>query len=192
MVGNIDPEGIELKTTLKHVDFSGKDVLEQSIFSLTLFVAGTIKVILIVIVEEIVFRGYYMQKLALSEKQWVPVFLSSLLWSCLHIPNMVNSGLSTIPTTLGVVSFTVIGIALGQAFRYSGMSLWLPVGIHLGYNNAFSRIGAFFSGSNSAPSLFVGTPPWTPESGIMGIILATVLLIVVLLFRSIYEKSMGR
>ena len=28
MVGNIDPEGIELKTTLKHVDFSGKDVLE--------------------------------------------------------------------------------------------------------------------------------------------------------------------
>ena len=107
-------------------------VLEQRSFSLSLFAAGIVKVILIVIIEEIVFRGYYLQKIAQSEKQWVPVLLSSILWSGLHIPNMVNSGLPIVPIIIGMGSFTVFGIALGLAFRYSGKSLWPPWEFTLG------------------------------------------------------------
>jgi membrane protease YdiL (CAAX protease family) len=165
-------------------------VLEQVDSSVSLLVTGTVKIILFVIIEEVVFRGYYIQKFLVPEKQWVAVFLSSIFWACLHIPNMVHSGISIIPTLIGTGSFVVIGIALGLAFLHTGKSLWLPLGIHLGYNNAFSMIGTFFSGSYSAPSLLVGTPPWTPESGIIGILLAIMMLIVVLLLRTVYENSM--
>ncbi len=61
--------------------------------------------------------------------------------------------------------------------------------IHLGYNIAFSMIGAFFSGAYSAPFLLVGTPPWSPESGAVGIILAILILVVVLVFRFTYDES---
>ena len=162
--------------------------LEPKGASVTLFVMGIIRIVLIVIMEEVVFRGFFIQKLVVSENQWVAIVASSVLWSFLHIPNMIHSGLSIIPIIIGTVSFVILGIALGFAFLNTESNLWLPLGIHLGYNNAFSTIGTFFQGTLSASSLLVGEPSWAPESGLVGVLLATTILIVVFLLRFAYSN----
>lgn len=174
--------------TVLQVGF-GWIVLEPRDASVTLFAMGIIRITLIVLMEEVVFRGFFIQKLAVPEQPWVAIVASSVLWAFLHIPNMIHSGLSIVPIIIGMGSFVILGIALGLGFLNTESNLWLPLGIHLGYNNAFSTIGTFFQGTISAPSLLVGEPPWTPESGLVGILLATTILVVVFLLRFVYSNS---
>ena len=71
---------------------------------------------------------------------------------------------------IGLLTFTAFGTALALAAVLAGGSLWVPIGVHYGYNLAFSTLGVFFSPEISGAPFLTGAPGWFPETGILGLI----------------------
>jgi hypothetical protein len=69
---------------------------------------------------------------------------------------------------MGMLTFIVWGTALSIGCLRTGKSLWFPFGLHYGLNISFSLLGGFVLASYQAPQWLVGTPPWMPESGVLG------------------------
>ncbi|MCF6277638.1 MAG: CPBP family intramembrane metalloprotease [Anaerolineales bacterium] len=143
---------------------------------------GTAKVGIIVLIEEVVFRGFFIQYLGAEVRQ--SVLLSSLLFGMAHIPAMVNSGVRVPFLLVGVASFFALGIALGLSFVRTGNSLALPLGLHLGYNLGYSFLIFVVSVITKqpmtvkyiGPAWLVGQPSWAPESGLTGILVTSALI----------------
>ena len=88
--------------------------------------------------EEILFRGYGFQMLF---RVWGPhatIFTVGALFAVLHGGNP-NS------TWMGVVNTAGFGILFGYAFLRSG-DLWLPIGLHFGWNFTLPLFGVNVSG----------------------------------------------
>ena len=83
--------------------------------------------------EEIVFRGYVFQTLVRDVPVAIPLLLLSLLFGLAHWSNPSRTLFSTTNTVLA-------GIWLAVAFLKT-RSLWLPTGLHLGWN---WTMGVFF------------------------------------------------
>jgi membrane protease YdiL (CAAX protease family) len=88
--------------------------------------------------EELLFRGYGFQVLLGSAGRIPTVVVSSLLFGWAHAGNQNAS-------ELGVINTVGFGVVLGYAFVRSG-DLWLPIGIHLGWNWMFPLFGINLSG----------------------------------------------
>jgi len=76
--------------------------------------------------EELVFRGFPLQILSEGMGRWPAVVTMSVLFGALHRDNPNASWLSTANTAIA-------GILLSWAYVRT-RSLWLPYGIHLGWN----------------------------------------------------------
>ncbi|MBK9925772.1 MAG: CPBP family intramembrane metalloprotease [Anaerolineales bacterium] len=127
-----------------------------------------VKMFFIAAIEEFVFRGFFLQRLALGMNMVWAVLLSSALWSIGHLASMVSEGLPLFAITLGMLTFIVWGTALSIGYLRTGKSLWFPFGLHYGLNISFSLLGGFILTRYQAPQWLVGTPPWMPESGVLG------------------------
>jgi len=159
---------------------------------------GLAKTAILVFVEELVFRGFYIQILG-TKLRW-SVLISSILFGALHIPTMVKSGLEAMPLLIGVSSFSLLGFALGLSYVGTGKSLILPLGLHFGYNLGYSSLVFVLAAMSrqalaivyTGPGWLVGQSPWTPESGLLGILvtLALVGVVLVLVCRS-NERKFG-
>jgi len=69
--------------------------------------------------EETVFRGYIFNRLfKIWEKEWLANFVSSLLFSFIHLPIAVF-GLSYTPPVMGVYLFLVLTYGIGAAFVFA-------------------------------------------------------------------------
>lgn len=147
--------------------------------SVTLVFLGGIKIAFVVALEELVFRGYFLQRFCYNLGTRLAVLSSSLLWALGHLPSMVGSGLSPMPVSIGVVTWTVLGVALGTSFLRHKSTLWLPFGLHYGYNFGHSLMGTLVEKRHRAPTWWVGDPAWAPESGLLGLLLAAAILGVV-------------
>ena len=88
--------------------------------------------------EEMLFRGYGLQQLMRATNPWVAIVGTSFLFAWLHGRNPEFSGPAAVNTGLFGVLF---GLALVR-FR----SLWLPYGMHCGWNLALATVGANLSG----------------------------------------------
>jgi membrane protease YdiL (CAAX protease family) len=104
-------------------------------------------------IEELLFRGVLFR---LVEERWgtlVALIVSCLLFGGLHLINK-NA------TLWGAVSIAVSGGLLAGAAYAASRTLWLPIGIHLGWNFAESGIfGATDSGSDqTVGGLLTGVP----------------------------------
>ncbi len=88
--------------------------------------------------EEMLFRGYGLQQLMRATNPWVAIVGTSLLFAWLHRENPEFSGPAAVNTVLFGALF---GLALVR-FR----SLWLPYGMHCGWNLALATVGANLSG----------------------------------------------
>ncbi|MFZ0279710.1 MAG: CPBP family intramembrane glutamic endopeptidase [Candidatus Sulfotelmatobacter sp.] len=101
--------------------------------------------------EEIVFRGLLFR---LSQKilgVWGALALTSLLFGAAHA---FNHG-ATVGSSLAIA--LEAGILLGSAYALT-QRLWLPIGLHLGWNFAEGSIfGMSVSGGGSRGSLITGT-----------------------------------
>jgi membrane protease YdiL (CAAX protease family) len=156
---------------------------------------GLVKTFITVFIEELVFRGYYIQSLGKNIK-W-SLLISSLLFGMLHIPGMVNSGLNTTPVLTGVTSFSLLGIALGLSFISTGKSLFLPLGLHFGYNLGYSSLVFVLSAVKGQPLMFkylgkpwlIGQSPWTPETGVLGILVILLLTGCVMFITTLLVRS---
>jgi CAAX protease family protein len=88
--------------------------------------------------EELLFRGYGFQTLMRAWGPYTTICTVGALFGALHSMNP-NS------TWLGVVNTTGFGVLFGCAFLRSG-DLWLPIGLHFGWNFTLPLFGVHLSG----------------------------------------------
>jgi membrane protease YdiL (CAAX protease family) len=102
--------------------------------------AALVSVILIfgAVGEELLFRGYGFQTLFPLLSRIGTLLFASFLFGFAHWSNQ-NASL------LGIINTVGFGIVLGYAFIRSG-DLWLPIGIHVGWNWMLPLAGVNLSG----------------------------------------------
>jgi hypothetical protein len=88
--------------------------------------------------EEMLFRGYMFQVLVKAIGPFATILPMSVLFGLAHSDNLNFSWLALVNTILW-------GIVLGYAFLLSG-DLWLPIGLHFGWNWALPLLGVNLSG----------------------------------------------
>ncbi len=88
--------------------------------------------------EEMLFRGYGFQVLVKAIGPFATILPMGVLFGLAHTQNLHFTWLALLNTVLW-------GIVLGYAFVLSG-DLWLPVGLHFGWNWVLPLLGANLSG----------------------------------------------
>jgi len=121
--------------------------------------------------EELVFRGYPLQVLMNGIGPWAAILTMSVAFGCLHLLNP-NA------TIVGAVNTMLAGLMLSVAYLKT-RSLWLPYGLHLGWNIGLGfilgyplsglTIDSFWTTVAGGPKWLAGGP-YGPEGGIAGTI----------------------
>ncbi len=137
-----------------------------------------LKMIFIVAIEEFVFRGFFPNVLSRKMSIQLATVLSSLLWGAGHLTSMVNEGLTLELIIIGMTTFLAWGSTLSLGYLKAENSLWFPYGIHLGVNLGFSLIGWFFVSMPNAPQWWIGHPSWSPESGLIGVVVWVIIALI--------------
>ncbi|HMD48796.1 MAG TPA: type II CAAX endopeptidase family protein [Bryobacteraceae bacterium] len=88
--------------------------------------------------EEMLFRGYAFQVLVRAIGPFATILPMAVLFGLAHSPNLNFTWLALLNTTLW-------GVILGYAFLLSG-DLWLPIGLHFGWNFTLPLFGVSLSG----------------------------------------------
>jgi hypothetical protein len=113
------------------------------------------------LMEEVVFRGYPFQRLVEAMGGWPATILVSLAFGLVHLGNPNVSW-------WGIAGAVLAGILLSVAFLRT-RSLWLPWGIHLGWNASMALVfGLPVSGIRPPPGIVDGTadgPVWLTGGG---------------------------
>jgi len=88
--------------------------------------------------EELLFRGYAFQLLIRSLGPFATILPTSVIFGLMHSGNPdVNA--------LGIINTVAWGILFGYAVWRTG-ALWLPIGLHFGWNVALPLLGSNLSG----------------------------------------------
>jgi membrane protease YdiL (CAAX protease family) len=131
LLGLIGPEGEEVLTidylnlVLEQVqEFGGVVGYLGLAFAFACFVA---------VAEEIVFRGLLFRILEEGLGSWLAMAISALLFGAYHLGNFED------PTLLSVASQTAGGFALAAAYMLT-RKVWLPIGLHWGWDFAIFAI----------------------------------------------------
>jgi hypothetical protein len=88
--------------------------------------------------EEIFFRGYGFQLLMANWGPWAAILPVGLVFGWMHSANPNAS-------PLGLINTAGFGVLFGYAFLRS-RDLWLPIGLHFGWNFTLPLFGADLSG----------------------------------------------
>ncbi|MFV1858691.1 MAG: lysostaphin resistance A-like protein [Anaerolineales bacterium] len=99
--------------------------------------------------EELLVRGYYLQNLRDGTGLALALFVSSAVFALAHLGNFSAS----IASTLGI-------FAAGYFLAYGWLrtsSLWLPIGLHIGWNFFQGPVFGFAVSGNPTPSIVVHT-----------------------------------
>ena len=142
------------------------------LFSAIVFALGT------AIWEEVTFRGLLFRVTEQTFGTWVGVALSAVIFGVVHGLNP-NASLAA-----SVAIILESGILLAAAY-FATRTLWLPIGLHFGWNFTEDFVfGVRISGHAARPAIVEGTlsgsPLWTggvygPESSLWAIGLAAIL-----------------
>ena len=126
--------------------------------------------------EEMIFRGYAFQLLVEKMGPFATVLPVGVIFGLAHASNPHAS-------QLGVLNTVLWGILLGYAFLRSH-DLWLPIGLHYGWNAALPLFGVNLSGLTIEVTRYFYrwdlTPLWSggdygPEGGLLTTIFAIAL-----------------
>jgi len=140
-------------------------------------------------IEELLYRVLLLSGLAVVLSpvrggRWIAVLLSAALFGAAHLGNPGASWVAAVGTGLG-------GVMYGVAFLGT-RSVWLPIGLHLGWNLAQGVFGFPISG-HVVPGIFRAVPtaedvlvltggPYGPEAGIPGMLARFVVIGLVVLY----------
>ncbi len=118
--------------------------------------------------EELLSRGYHLQNLAQGSNLPLAVWISSFIFSILHLSN---------PNVNGMAVLGLLAAGLFLAYGYvRTKSLWLPIGLHLGWNFFEGTIFGFPVSGMTDFSLIqqqINGPEWItggsfgPEAGLL-------------------------
>lgn len=112
--------------------------------------AGFVASLLAAVLEEIIFRGFLFRLLEKLTGMWGALTITSILFGAAHA---ANKG-ATIGSSIAIA--LEAGVLLGAAFALTGR-LWLPIGLHLGWNFTEGPIfGMAVSGGAQKGSLLTG------------------------------------
>ncbi|MGH9581722.1 MAG: lysostaphin resistance A-like protein [Bryobacteraceae bacterium] len=126
--------------------------------------------------EEMIFRGYAFQLLVDKIGPFAAVLPVAVIFGFAHMSNPHASA-------LGVVNTIIWGILLGYAFLRS-RDLWLPIGLHFGWNAVLPLFGVNLSGLTIDVTRYTYrwdlSPLWSgggygPEGGLLTTIFAIAL-----------------
>ncbi len=128
------------------------EALESAVQTSAWVIAGGVFFQLTIVAwwEELVFRGYLVQNLVEGTSIKWTLILSSLIFGFLHYGNPN----ATIVTSLLIA---VIAPQLIYAYLKTGQ-LWLPMGLHLGWNFFQASVFGFASSGQESPSLISQVP----------------------------------
>lgn len=108
---------------------------------------GTLGLLLIAaLTEELIFRSFALQVLMEGIGTWPAVIVMSVLFGLGHMNNPGSSA-------LGMVNTIVAGVLLSLAYART-RSLWLPYGIHIGWNVGLGFVLGFRLSGLDLPSLW--------------------------------------
>jgi membrane protease YdiL (CAAX protease family) len=102
------------------------------------FIFVTLSLLFGVVGEEMLFRGYAFQLLLGVTGRFATLLPVSVIFGLAHTHNQNASA-------LGIANTIGFGIVLGYAFLRSG-DLWLPIGLHFGWNWTLPLFGVNLSG----------------------------------------------
>ncbi len=145
------------------------------------FYIGLIDYIGGAIFEEVVLRGYIFYLLSSVFGGIVAIFVSSFIFSLLHLVRP-----DRIPAVFTLNAF-IFGLLTGASRYYTG-ALWLPIGLHIGWNvTAGPILGLPYSGITYDRGIVrseVKGPQWftgglySPDAGLLGTIALAVAAVV--------------
>lgn len=107
-------------------------------FQFSRFAAAGIGLLFGAVGEELLFRGYGFQILLARFNPWLVLAVFSAIFGWMHHWNPAATLLSDINTAMW-------GAVLGYGLLRSG-ALWLPIGLHFGWNLGLPALGASLSG----------------------------------------------
>jgi uncharacterized protein len=149
--------------------------------------AGAWLSVLTAILEEILFRGFLYRLTAALTGTWGALLLTSALFGAAHAFNPSATLGSSVAIALEA------GVLLGAAYAVT-RRLWLPIGLHAGWNFAEGSVfGMAVSGFSAGKSLIVGQVrgssiltggTFGPEASILAVI-ACLALALALLWRAV-------
>ncbi|MBO0813367.1 MAG: CPBP family intramembrane metalloprotease [Microlunatus sp.] len=132
----------------------------------------------VAVVEEIIFRGVLFRLVEDLAGTWVALAVSAVVFGGLHLANPHA-------TMLGAAAIAIeAGMMLGAAYA-SSRRLWLPIGIHFGWNFAESGVfSAIVSGNDqfrpglwrtavSGPELITGGS-FGPEASVISVVVCLI------------------
>ena len=144
-------------------------------------------------IEELMFRAIVIGCLALwMRNASIIISISAIIFASAHLQNQnVNM--------LAFVGYFVGGIVYGIGYLRTG-SLWLPMGLHLGWNYFQGRVCGFSLSGYQVPDCLilqhaVGSPLWTGgsygfEGGVLGLVARLCMLLLILFWlRTKYSHS---
>jgi membrane protease YdiL (CAAX protease family) len=145
--------------------------------------ASSIILLLVVLIfggigEELLFHGYGFQVLLGALGPFATILPVSILFALAHGGNLNVS-------TLGLINTGLWGVVLGYAFWRSG-DLWLPIGLHVGWNWMLPLFGTNLSGFTMNVTGYVMRwkvgPLWSggaygPEGGLMTSVVVVLLFV---------------
>ncbi len=126
--------------------------------------------------EEMIFRGYAFQLLVEKMGAFATILPVSIIFGLTHSSNP-NA------TPLGIANTAIWGVLLGYAFLRS-RDLWLPIGLHYGWNAVLPLFGVNLSGLTIDVTRYMYQwdlrPIWSggaygPEGGLLATIFAAML-----------------
>ena len=134
-------------------------------------------------VEEILFRGFLFRLVEIVAGSWTALLLTSALFGAAHAANPGATLSSSAAIALEA------GLLLGAAYTFTGR-LWLPIGLHAGWNFSEGAVyGMSVSGHEAMPSLTRGTltgpkiltgGAFGPEASIVAVVVCLLLAILFL------------
>lgn len=132
--------------------------------------------------EELLFRGYAFQVLLGYLGPFATILPFGLLFAFAHLGNPGQG--SPVTGYIAPLNTALWGIVLGWAFTRSG-DLWLPIGLHFGWNALLPLLGANVSGftmgvtgiafHSRVNDLWTGGE-YGPEGGVFATVIVTVLV----------------
>jgi hypothetical protein len=138
--------------------------------------------------EEVIFRGFLFRLIAGLGGNWTALGVTSALFGLAHIRNPGATWASSLAVAIEA------GLLLGAAYAASG-SLWLPIGIHAGWNFAEGPVfgmevsghagaSGWISGQLQGPAILTGGA-FGPEASIVAVA-------VCLVMATLYLRKMRR
>jgi len=119
--------------------------------ALTMLGVAVLGALIVGLMEETVFRGYLFQTLLRGIGPIATLGITSALFACMHLGN------DNI-TLLGLANIFLAGVMLGMLYLRIG-TLWLPIGLHAGWNFGQLLFGLPISGEK--------IPLTTPFTGVL-------------------------